>query len=48
MTEWLDKLRLTCKEQYEASTGDDFSQWLHTVCVSRKKSYVKSLIILGK
>ena len=40
MAERLDKLRLTytyIKEQYEASTDDKFSQWLHTVGISRKK-----------
>ena len=26
------------KEQYEALTDDEFSQWLHTVGVHRKKT----------
>ena len=40
MAEWLDKLGfiyMYIKEQYEASTDDEFSQWLHTVGVSQKK-----------
>ena len=40
MAERLDKLGLTytyIKKQYEASTDDEFSQWLHTVGVNQKK-----------